>query len=120
MPANRDRIEVEFTLPAEEQEPEPVAEDAPTETADAEPGPPAQQPPDFTFTLPEAEEESVREAASATAASFNGDRPNGAQGSEDEEPVVDVVEHVERILKVKRWEKRDKPFRGFDSPPGRF
>jgi len=27
---------------------------------------------------------------------------------------------VQKILKVKRWEKRDRPFSGFDSPPGRF
>lgn len=30
------------------------------------------------------------------------------------------VEEVAKILKVKRWDKKDSPFRGFDSPPGRF
>jgi len=45
----------------------------------------------------------------------NGDHP---------EPSVDIrIEiHLEssRALKVKRWEKKEKPFDGFDSPPGRF
>jgi hypothetical protein len=39
--------------------------------------------------------------------------------SEDDQ-TEDRVEEVERILKVKRWDKRSSPFRGFDSPPGRF
>jgi hypothetical protein len=37
-----------------------------------------------------------------------------------DEDAADLVEEVERILKVKRWDKRNSPFRGFDSPPGRF
>lgn len=38
----------------------------------------------------------------------------------EEELTEDLVEEVEKILKVKRWDKRESPFRGFDSPPGRF
>ncbi len=38
----------------------------------------------------------------------------------DEAASADVAAEVEKILRVQRWEKRDKPFRGFDSPPGRF
>lgn len=32
----------------------------------------------------------------------------------------DLVKEVEKILRVKRWDKRETPFRGFNSPPGRF
>ena len=45
----------------------------------------------------------------------------GEQGTEAEEDASEhLVEEVEKILKVKRWDKRESPFRGFDSPPGRF
>ena len=120
-PPSSDRITVAFTMPpAEELEAaEPVeADGAGLETDDGETATLPEELPDFTFTVPESEEEPAEEMAAAAAA-FNGDHPNGAHG-DDAEPLVDVVEHVEKILKVKRWEKRDKPFRGFDSPPGRF
>ena len=32
----------------------------------------------------------------------------------------DIAYEVERLLKNRRWEKREEPFRGFNSPPGRF
>ena len=32
----------------------------------------------------------------------------------------DIAEEVARLLKNRRWEKRKEPFKGFDSPPGRF
>jgi len=32
----------------------------------------------------------------------------------------DLAQEVGKILRIKRWDKRDSPFRGFDSPPGRF
>ena len=34
--------------------------------------------------------------------------------------VFDIAYEVERLLKKRRWEKREEPFRGFNSPPGRF
>ena len=39
---------------------------------------------------------------------------------DDELEQEDIVSEVEKILRVKRWDKRNKPFRGFGSPPGRF
>lgn len=32
----------------------------------------------------------------------------------------DIVEEVRRVLLLKRWDQQDGPFRGFDSPPGKF
>ncbi len=42
------------------------------------------------------------------------------EAESEDDAAEDLVEEVERILKVKRWDKRSSPFRGFDSPPGRF
>ena len=43
--------------------------------------------------------------------------PESAEEAENSEH---RVQEVEKILNVKRWDKKDSPFRGFDSPPGRF
>lgn len=32
----------------------------------------------------------------------------------------DIAHEVARLLENRRWEKREEPFQGFDSPPGRF
>ena len=32
----------------------------------------------------------------------------------------DIAHELERLLEHRRWAKREEPFRGFDSPPGRF
>jgi hypothetical protein len=32
----------------------------------------------------------------------------------------DTVAQVEKILRTPRWEKKEDPFKGFNSPPGRF
>ncbi len=32
----------------------------------------------------------------------------------------DIAWEVERLLKNRRWEKREEPFSGFRSPPGKF
>ena len=32
----------------------------------------------------------------------------------------DIAYEVARLLENRRWEKRDEPFQGFESPPGRF
>jgi hypothetical protein len=42
------------------------------------------------------------------------------ESASEGELTEDLVGEVERILQVKRWDKRKNPFRGFDSPPGRF
>jgi len=33
---------------------------------------------------------------------------------------VDVSSEMSRLLESRRWDVREGPFRGFDSPPGRF
>ncbi len=33
---------------------------------------------------------------------------------------VDVAKELESVVKKSRWTKRESPFQGFDSPPGRF
>ncbi|MBI2913355.1 MAG: hypothetical protein HYY03_05490 [Chloroflexi bacterium] len=32
----------------------------------------------------------------------------------------EVFDEVSKILTTRRWEVREEPFRGFDSPPGKF
>lgn len=31
-----------------------------------------------------------------------------------------TMDEIRKVLDVKRWEERDEPFQGFNSPPGRF
>lgn len=31
-----------------------------------------------------------------------------------------VPKEVKKVLNLKRWQQNDRPFRGFNSPPGRF
>lgn len=33
---------------------------------------------------------------------------------------ADGAGEVTKVLQVKRWQLQDEPFRGFNSPPGRF
>lgn len=77
---------------------EAVAEDAPVEV---------EEPPEVT-----------REPAVA-AASFDSAQPVAPAAAEDSEP-DEVTSQVEKILRIPRWEKREDPFKGFNSPPGRF
>jgi hypothetical protein len=60
-----------------------------------------------------AEQETGRQAAAK--AHGQGQPPGEEQLEEDE-----IAKAVQRLLKYRRWEKKDTPFRGFDSPPGRF
>lgn len=48
--------------------------------------------------------------------------PPPAEGQETAPPDApeDIAAEVEKILRLKRWEKKEHPFKGFDSPPGRF
>jgi hypothetical protein len=59
------------------------------------------------------------EAAEASPAEVAELQPKPTPDDDDLEQ-EDIVSEVENILRVKRWEKRNKPFRGFGSPPGRF
>jgi hypothetical protein len=65
-----------------------------------------------------------RERAKAGAAKNEARAQRGTDDDEDGEEQefleIDVNEIVEKTLKVKRWKKQDEPFKGFESPPGRF
>ncbi len=41
-----------------------------------------------------------------------------ADGTDWELPDADC--EVATVLESKRWERREEPFQGFDSPPGKF
>ncbi|MEE8346364.1 MAG: hypothetical protein V3S20_03350 [Dehalococcoidia bacterium] len=45
--------------------------------------------------------------------------PTGVTGETGSES-LDTSSEVATVLVSKRWEQRDRPFQGFDSPPGRF
>ena len=67
-------------------------------------------------------EAETREPAEAGAvAGSKSDSASASSSSAEEDGASgDAAEEIEKILKVKRWEKKDTPFSGFDSPPGRF
>jgi hypothetical protein len=44
----------------------------------------------------------------------------GARPEAPEEDDTSVADEVGKILRRRRWEKRESPFEGFNSPPGRF
>ena len=50
------------------------------------------------------------------------DRPQTPAGIADQTGGENEHTHsdVSTVLRVKRWDLREGPFRGFDSPPGRF
>jgi hypothetical protein len=58
----------------------------------------------------------------AKASAKRKSRRDSSGDEEDEEETirVDVSEVAAKTLQVKRWTKQEEPFRGFDSPPGRF
>jgi hypothetical protein len=43
-----------------------------------------------------------------------------AAATSDAAPRFDVQEELQKVLKVRRWDERETPFSGFNSPPGRF
>ncbi len=57
-------------------------------------------------------------------------KPDKAGSDEAETQTVDEVlqeiniaalaEEFDRLIRKKRWKRREGPFRGFDSPPGKF
>jgi hypothetical protein len=46
--------------------------------------------------------------------------PAGRAYAKSETEFTDVSDQLQRVLKVRRWEETTEPFRGFQSPPGRF
>jgi hypothetical protein len=54
---------------------------------------------------------------------FAKDAPDGSDsldGLEEEIDGADIADEVGKILRKRRWAKRESPFEGFKSPPGRF
>ncbi len=88
---------------------EPVVEPSPQDEPAPDSTEPEGEPPDGTQAT------EVAEASPAEAA-----EPQPQPAPDDDLEQEDVVSEVENILRIKRWEKRNKPFRGFGSPPGRF
>ncbi len=43
-----------------------------------------------------------------------------AEDSDVAETKFDIHTEVSKVLELKRWEEHNRPFEGFDSPPGRF
>jgi outer membrane biosynthesis protein TonB len=93
---------------------EPVIEEI--EQTAPEPEPVAVAKPEPIVEAPQTEPQETVAVAPARNGRHAADLPSPL-GDED---AADLVEEVERILQVKRWDKRKNPFRGFDSPPGRF
>jgi hypothetical protein len=60
------------------------------------------------------------EGAEAAPAQRGEDPDADGAGERTGELEMDVVEEVEKLLQRRRWERKDSPFKGFDSPPGRF
>lgn len=57
--------------------------------------------------------------ASLTRDQLTGEGDQSQDRSEAEE-LDGLTEQAVRVLAVRRWQPMDGPFRGFDSPPGRF
>lgn len=108
--------EAEQVEEAVRAEPEPVAEvESPPEVE-----PPAEVEPEPVEPAKEPKRKKRKAKAAAKNASTRHD--DHEEDDDDEENIVpvDVNEVVSKTLRVKRWTKQDEPFKGFDSPPGRF
>lgn len=45
---------------------------------------------------------------------------NSWDHEDDSEAKLETAVDTSKVLQVKRWEVQEGPFRGFNSPPGRF
>jgi hypothetical protein len=61
----------------------------------------------------------VKTSHSVERASDEGQPPTG-HGDDGDRGTPDPESDVATVLLSKRWQKRGEPFRGFDSPPGKF
>ena len=48
------------------------------------------------------------------------DDEDSLNGLDHEINPADIADEVGKILRRRRWAKRESPFEGFKSPPGRF
>jgi len=129
--AAEEEIDIEQEARAFVQEasrPAPPQPETAPETQVAETTQPAPQPaPDMPGPEPLAEPVVAAARPGAARAAEPAPREDGptdtAQTAPDdgqEDAGEDLAQEVGKILRIKRWDKRDSPFRGFDSPPGRF
>jgi hypothetical protein len=100
--------------------PEAAAQEAPTDEVDDENVPAARG----TVFAHQAAETAEHEQTVETSDHQRGADAAGnptANGSKDPElDEFDIEKEVAQLLKNRRWEERKEPFKGFDSPPGRF
>ena len=47
-------------------------------------------------------------------------RPESGVDQEQQREFEDILREAQSVVRVKRWEVREEPFRGFESQPGRF
>jgi hypothetical protein len=70
---------------------------------------------------PEAVEENQAEVTNSRPAATLSQTKRAAQaGSDGQTKPFHIEQEIGRLLNNRRWEKRDSPFDGFNSPPGRF
>lgn len=65
-------------------------------------------------------EQSSKENTVASLGQNTEAKTNSWDHEEDYEARLLLTFDASRVLQVKRWEVREGPFRGFNSPPGRF
>lgn len=104
--------------PREEAAPEPGAMEPPETAIEGAPEISEPERVDGPVAVSEADTEAPPEPAAGGAAPAQ--TPPSAPVEDEDASGEDLIREVEKILRVKRWDKRDSPFRGFDSPPGRF
>jgi hypothetical protein len=120
--------ELPFEMPVEasatvEEEPPELPFEMPVEaSATVE-----EEPPEFPFETPAeastvVEEEPPQLPFEAPAEERAGDRPSPPKKAKPRRGsvVLDPDEEIDELLDRSRWEKREGPFRGFGSPPGKF
>lgn len=112
-----------------EAQAEEVVEDAVDEPTNDEPFEGWTETADVTFqpaTEPEVVEEALEPVAAIASQQWVSDEPIGTEFpagrayARSEAQFNDMSDQLQRVLKVRRLEESTEPFRGFQSPPGRF
>lgn len=106
--------------PAAPTEPDQLASEPVEAVADLEPAADEAPPVEPSAEVEPPKRKKAKAAASAKGRRSGRDHKDDDEDDEEEIIPVDVNEVVEKTLRVKRWTKQEEPFKGFDSPPGRF
>jgi len=75
---------------------------------------------------PEVVEDVMEQVAAIASEQWVSDEPIGTEFpagrayARSESEINDTSEQLQSVLRVRRWEESTEPFRGFQSPPGRF